>query len=317
MARTLPRWMHQKHGAYYLVRKNKWHRLAGNLHDALVEYARLTAGPETGALAKLVVDVLDDLKTTVAPSTYKNYVTCSRRFLEAFAEFAPQQIKPKHVGRFLDDHKATLSMANLLHSFMRNVFRRAVRWGVVDADPTRDILKFKTEGRDRLITQGEWKRIQAHASPTLRCMMDIAYLTGQRISDVMKIRYSDITEEGVFVKQGKTKVRRLIQMTPDLDAAIKEARAIHQSVKGLTLFHKRDGMPLAYSTMYGHWRRACEAAKVRGAHFHDIRAGTATDADEAGMDSKGLLGHTTESSHQRYLRSKKVKKVMPVPARKS
>ncbi len=44
MARTLPRWMHEKHGAYYLVRKNKWHRLAGNLHDALVEYARLTAG---------------------------------------------------------------------------------------------------------------------------------------------------------------------------------------------------------------------------------------------------------------------------------
>ncbi len=54
MARSLPRWMHEKHGAYYLVRRNKWHRLAGNLHDALVEYARLTSGSAQGALGELV-----------------------------------------------------------------------------------------------------------------------------------------------------------------------------------------------------------------------------------------------------------------------
>lgn len=317
MARTLPRWMHEKHGAYYLVRKNRWTRLAGNLHDALLEYARLTAGPDDAALADLVSKALADMKLTVAASTFKNYQTCSRRVLEAFAEFTPQQVKPHHIARFLDDNKATPSMANLLHSFLRNMFKRAVRWGIVESDPTRDIEQFKTGGRDRLITDDEWRRIKAHASPTLACLMDLAYLTGQRIGDVMKIKYADITEEGIYVKQEKTKARRLIVMTADLEAAIREARTIHQSVKGLTLFHKRDGKPLAYSTIYGHWRRACAAANVEDAHFHDIRANAATEADEAGMDSRTLLGHTTESSHQRYLRSKKVKKATPLPARKS
>ena len=150
--------------------------------------------------------------------------------------------------------------------------------------------------------------------------MDMAYLTGQRIGDVMKIKYADIADEALYVKQDKTKTRRLIQMTADLDAAIKATRSIHQSVKGLTLFHKRDGSPLAYTTIYGHWRRACKLAGVDavgkgGAHFHDIRANSATDADDAGMDSRTLLGHTTESSHQRYLRSKKIKQASPLPAK--
>ena len=320
--RSLPKWMHEKHGAYYLVRQNKWTRLAGNLHDALVEYARLTAGPDSAALGKLVTDVLADLKLTVAESTYGNYVLCSKRVLKAFAKFTPQQIKPHHIARFLDANKKTPGMANFLHAFLRNVFKRAVRWGIVESDPTRDIEKFKMEGRDRLITDDEWKRIKEYASPTLSCLMDMAYLTGQRISDVMKIRYSEITEEGIYIKQKKTKASRLILMTPDLDAAINAARAIHSSVKGLTLFHKSDGAPLVYSTIYEHWRRACAAAGIEavgknGAHFHDIRANAATDANEAGMDSMLLLGHTTESSHQRYLRSKATKKAVPLPAKKA
>ena len=69
MARVLPRWMHEKHGAYYLVRNNKWTRLSGNLHDALVEYARLTAGPDQGALGELVTRALADMKLTVAATS--------------------------------------------------------------------------------------------------------------------------------------------------------------------------------------------------------------------------------------------------------
>lgn len=317
MARDLPKWMHQKHGAYYIVREGKWHHIGRNLHDALVEYARLTSGPDQAALGKLVADVLDDLRLTVADNTYKNYVNASRRFLEAFAEFAPEQIKPQHVARFLDDNKTTPSMANLLHAFMRNVFKRAVRWGVIEADPSRDIAQFKTEGRDRYITADEYARIREQCPPTLQSLMDIAYITGQRMGDCRHIKYSDISEDGVFVKQQKTKARVLIAMTPDLDAAIKAAKDIHQSVKGLTLFHSRDGSPIKYHTLYKQWCKACEKAGVENAHFHDIRAAAATDADDEGLDSKTLLGHTTDRSHNRYLRSRKTKVAQPNKARKS
>lgn len=315
--RTLPRWLHRKHGRYYLVRNNQWRPLSRDLHDALVEYARLTARDGGRELQILVDRALKDMDAEVAASTIKNYKVCAKRVLEAFDEFAPSQIKPTHVAQFLDDNKATPSMANLLRSFLRGVFVRAVRWGVVESDPTRDIRPFKTGKRTRYITEGEFAAIRAQATPTLQCLMDIAYITGQRIGDVMGIRYADISDDGLYVEQEKTKARVLIAMTPDLSDAIGRARELHRSVKGLTLFHKRDGSKLSYFTIYGHWRRACHAAGVQDAHFHDIRAASATDAKAAGMDSKTLLGHTTDSSHSRYLRSKTVPLAQPIPARKT
>lgn len=317
MARTLPRWMHLKHGRYYFVRDNKWHPLSRDLHDSLVEYARIVSAGEKGKIDDLIDRALADMQKTVAASTFKNYSACARRVKETFAEFDPPQVRPTHIARFLDDNKDTPSMANLLRSFLKGTFDRAVRWGEVDSNPVREIKNFRTAKRDRYITPDEYKSIRDNASPVLQCLMDVAYITGQRIGDVMAIRYADISDDGVFVRQQKTGNKVLITMTPDLAAAIEQARAIHQSVKGLTLFHKRNGKPLSYQTIYGHWRKACSAAKVENAHFHDIRAATATDAKRAGQDSKTLLGHTTESSHNRYLRSKETPVAKPVMARKS
>jgi len=186
----------------------------------------------------------------------------------------------------------------------------------VEADPTRDIEQFTTGKRDRYITAGEYDRIREHATPTLACLMDIAYITGQRMGDCRHIRYSDISEAGVYVKQQKTKARVLIAMTSDLAEVIARARALHQSVKGLTLFHRRDGTPIPYGTLYHQWTNACRDAKVEDAHFHDIRAAAATDAKAQGLDSRTLLGHTTESSHNRYLRSKETKVATPNKARR-
>lgn len=108
----------------------------------------------------------------------------------------------------------------------------------------------------------------------------------------------------------------MIAMTPDLADVIKRARALHSSVNGVTLFHKRDGTPLLYKTINHQWNKACRAAKVENAHFHDIRAAATTDAKASGLDSRALLGHTTESSHNRYLRSKETKVAAPNKARK-
>jgi integrase len=317
MARTLPRWLHEKHGAYYLVRHNKWRRLAGNLRDALIEYARLTSGPEGGAFGELVSRTLDDLKLTISANTYRVYASCARRVLEAFVEFTPPQVRPYHIARFLDDNKATPGMANSMRTFLNNMFQRAVRWGIVESNPVRDIDKFKIAKRDRYITAEEYQRIREHATPTLACLMDIAYLTGQRIGDCLRIRYADISEDGIFVRQQKTKTRVLIAMTPDLSDAIDKARTLHQSVKGMTLFHRRDGTLIPYATMRDQWRRARFAAGVEDVHFHDIRAAAATDAKAQGLDSKTLLGHLTDSSHNRYLRSKEIKVATPNRARKS
>lgn len=316
MARLLPRWLHLKHGGYYYVRDNRWRLLSRDYGAALAEYARIVGRPGSG-VGKLVDRALADMRPGIATSTYAVYSICAERVTEAFAEFAPPQIRPVHVAQFLDDAKATPSMANTLRAFLLNVFNRAVRWGIIESNPARDIKPFPVRRhRDRYITAAEQAAIRAAATPTLQCLIDVAYLTGQRISDVLAMRLADIAPEGVFVRQRKTGARVLIEMTADLADAITRAKSLHGSVRGLTLFHKRDGSPLAYKTIYGHWRAACAAAGVADARFHDLRAAAATDAKAAGQDSRALLGHTTESAHAGYLRSREIVHARPVRARK-
>jgi hypothetical protein len=60
-----------KHGAYYLVRNKKWTRLGSDLHQALVEYARLVS-QSGGTMPQLIRDmmprVLRDKRTGKAKS---------------------------------------------------------------------------------------------------------------------------------------------------------------------------------------------------------------------------------------------------------
>jgi integrase len=307
--------MYFKHGAYYLVRQNKWIRLNKNLREALIEYASLTTISEGGELQKLISDALADMGLSIAPGTYKNYSACVNRILEAFIEFRPEQIRPQHIARFLDDNRETPAVANTLLGFLRNVFQRAVRWGVVETDPTRDIRGFKIKKRDRYITVDEYRRIQEYATPVLRCLMDMAYLTGQRIGDILNLKLADIEETGITFVQQKTGAKVRIAMTPDLAEVIERAKSLHTSIRGATLFRRHDGSLIPYNTINGQWVQSTRMAGVEDAHFHDLRAAAATDAKAQGLDSKTLLGHKTESSHNVYLRSHEIKTATPNKAR--
>ncbi len=56
--------------------------------------------------------------------------------------------------------------------------------------------------------------------------MDLLYLTAQRISDVLALRVSDITDAGIRFEQEKTGARALVAMTPELQGVISGARSV-------------------------------------------------------------------------------------------
>lgn len=315
-SRKLPVRMHLKNGRYYYVHKNKWTPLSRDFHEAIVEYAKIMK-PNKGGMEELIDRFMFDAKTALKPRTLRTYTVAAEKLKKAFIEFSPELVKPMHVAQVLDHNRKTPAMANVMRNVLKQVFTKAVVWGLAEINPVQFVPPFKAGKRDRYITEAEFKAIKAKATPTLQAIMDICYITGQRIGDVLKIRYADIQDDGVFFKQEKTGNRLKVEMTDDLKSAIDSARALHQSVKGLTLFHTRQGKPFAYWTIRTLWTRATTSAGIEDVHIHDIRAKAATDAKAQGLDSKTLLGHTTESSHNRYLRSKEIPVAKPVKIRKS
>lgn len=301
--------LHLKNGAYYYVFRNKWTFLSREYAEALHLYAGLIA-PNTGKLPPIIDRWLAG--KTLATKTRSAYSVVANKLKVAFEEFRPEDVKPSHLYQLIAAKKITTGMAGHYRSVMVGVMQLCVEEGLIDVNPINEVKHYTSRSRDRYLTDEEYLSIHTKATPTLRAIMDVCYLTGQRIGDVLSIRYSDLTEDGIVFEQQKTKTRLCVEWSPDLRLIVANAKALHQSVKGLTLFHTRQGKPFSYNTVRTLWDRAVRYSAIEDAHMHDIRAKAATDAKKQGINSQALLGHKSEAVHLRYQRNKETPLVSPV-----
>lgn len=298
--------MYLKHGRYWYVAAGKWHALSKNYADALTQYARHTSSQGDGMPA-----LIDRFLIEVAPSksakTQKEYTRLGTRLKSILAEFQPRQIKPHHVAKIVDhEAKTAPTQANRMLSLLSVIFAKAVRWNIVDSNPCRDVDGISVKKRNRYITDAEFAAVKAKANPSIACIMDFCYLTGQRISDVLKVRLSDITSEGVYFEQGKTGKKLMVGMGPELAEVIEQAKSLHNKVRGMTLFHGRGGKQYTYFGVSAMFRRACQSAGVADFHLHDIRAKALTDLDRQGGDAQTLGGHGNRSTTEGYIKARDV-----------
>lgn len=307
--RELPACVYLRHGSYFHVVAGKWHPLGKDLKSALSLYAKRISAP-TDKMPGLLSRWLDD--ANIAIKTRRTYGVIVRKLSAILAEFDPHEVTARDIMAIMHHHRKQPAMANHMRTVLIGSLELAFIEQMVERNVARDVRPLPTQSRDRYITHAEYAAIHAKATPTLKAIMGLCYLTGQRIGDILAIRYADLGEEGIAFKQQKTKHRMIVAWSPDLRAAVEEARALHSSLRGMTLLHTRRGTPFSYNTVRTLWDRACAAANVEDAHLHDLRAKAATDAKKQGIDSRALLGHTTETSHLRYLRSKETPIAQPL-----
>lgn len=294
-----------KHGAYWLVKANKWTRLGSDLGLALAEYARMVGSKKLGGMSALIDTTLKAITPRLAASTADQYTYAAEVLKRKLRQFEPHEVKAKHVFGIRDSLKSTPNMANRVLSFLRQVFDREVERQRLDSNPCVGVPRLPEAKRTRLLTDKEWRAIHDKAGPRLKVIMQLQYLTGQRIGDVLSIRRSQLTDDGIVFQQQKTGARLLVRWSPDLRAAVAAANAL-SSVQALTLLRGRDGGAPDYRSVADQWAKACAAAGVKDAKPNDGRAKSATETKRQGKSAQKLLGHTTEANTGRYLRDKEI-----------
>lgn len=306
--RDLPAKVYRKHGAYYYVHQNKWERIGSTLEEALEAYARKVKATSTGAgMPRLIDDVLKQIAPKLKPNTLKQYEAAGQRLKEILAEFEPHQVKAKHVAAIKNSMAGTPNMANRIISFLRTVCTYAVEWQLMDSNPCVGIRRFEEKKRDRYLTDAELVAILAESTENMRVIYLMAYLTAQRISDVLGIKLTDINDEGIAFKQQKTDKRLIVAMTPDIKDVVARAKALPRSARGLTLFTtKRTCKPVIYETVKQQFKKACERAGVKDATLHDLRAKSITDAKKQGHNPQKLAGHSDPRMTERYIRLREI-----------
>lgn len=316
--RHLPPCVHFKHGAYYYVKNGKWEPLGRELGDALDAYSKKIETPK-GGMAELIDRVMVEIRPNLKPSTLRQYNAAAERLKAYLVEFTPQQVKPKHVAAIKVALSDTPNMANRLLSVLRTVFAQALEWQLVESNPCVGVKRHVESKRGRYITDEEFLAIYAKANTQLQIIMDLCYLTAQRIGDVMAIRLADLNnKDGIPFKpektDGSTQAKLLVKWTPDLLQVVGRAKALHYregKVRTLTttLLINRLRRPPTYAAVRDLWKRACEAAGVQDAHIHDLRAKSLTDAKSEGHNPQALAAHSTPAMTERYIRLRETPQV--------
>jgi integrase len=249
----------------------------------------------------------------LADKTRRQYEHVAIKLREFFKGATMGVITPAHIALWMDNHPS-LIQANTGKAIVSNVFLVAVRHGLVDRNPCKEISYHVPSKRDRLITDDEYRAIRSRAQPFVQIAMDIAYLTASRVQDILDIMLRDITDKGLFIQQGKTGKRMLFSLNDDLREVLTRARTLPRSIRGMHLLCNRKGQPYLYGVFNWHWLKAVRAAGVQGVHFHDIRAKSATDAKGQGLDYQKLLGHTSRAMSDRYIRGREIEIIAPLTA---
>lgn len=314
----MPPRMHKKGGTYYHVSSGtprKWVKLGREFAIAIRLYAEIegTRCPENDATFRAIaVRYRREIFPAKAPQTQRDNEKELTNLEGVFGDMPVNAIKPYHVRRYLDirGRKAKVR-ANRERALLSHVFNCAREWGYTDvANPCAGVKGHKETGRDRYVEDDEYHAVWGKAHFTVQDAMDVAYLTGQRPGDVIRMNRADIKGGALWFTQRKTGKKLRITIEGELQTVINRIIARPRKATGLSLIQDEDGQPLSHTTLRSRFDAARRAAKV-SFQFRDIRAKSATDLENLAHAQK-LLGHKTRAMTEHYTRNRKGEKVSPL-----
>jgi integrase len=200
------------------------------------------------------------------------------------------------------------SSINKMVSLARRIYYLAMDAGMVKSNPFARRGAFKEEPKGHYIPDQEFWKIYKHLPDYLKPVIMVAYLTGMRRGEILKLKWDrvNLSEGYVDLTPDDTKTdepRRIyfgnMKELKDvfIDAARKK-KAGHNLV-----FTKDDGSPVPKWYIQRLFKNACSEAKVLPYRLHDLRHTFNTNMTKAGVDQvvvMKLTGHKTNAMFLRY-----------------
>jgi len=339
MANGLPdRWT-KKHGAfYYIVPKNlksnfdnkSWYRLGSTEPEAYQEWARLLGVKQRSyrTMNSLFDRYMIEISPGKSPKSLNENVRQIKKLRAAFGAMNPKAVKPVHVYQYMDARIKTPVAANREVALLSHVFTKAIRWGAIEENccTEKKVERFPESPRDRYIEDHEFELFKnQYAGEFLTAYLEFKYLVGQRKSDILQVKISDLTDEGIRFRIGKkrkgqeeSKVTVLIEWTDELREAVVKVKSIKCKIGSIWLFANRSGgcyvhqsgrykgTPSGFDSI---WQRRMTKFESDGNlrfNEHDMRAKTATDLKQLDHANE-LMQHSSLTTTKRvYIRGESV-----------
>ena len=304
--------------------KRKEVPLGPDLYEAKVKWAKLEY-KNPPKIVRNMGEVFDRYEARIIPGkkprTQQDNLKELKQLRKAFENAPIDAITPQVVAQYRDARTAKVR-ANREIALLSHVFTIAREWGMTDkANPCAGVRRNKETPRDFYADSAVWDAVYAQAAQELKDTMQLAYLTGQRPADVLKISINDLSGDFLMVGQGKTQKRLRISllfegMDTKLSIFIKDLmeRRMLSRVRNSRLITNTGGLRMSAQMLRNRWDEArLKAVKqaiadnnpeltanIRQFQFRDIRPKAAS---EIGLDhASRLLGHSKEDITRKVYR---------------
>lgn len=315
MKRRLPKRLHLKHGAYYYVcrvreeggtkSKVKWQLLSKDYGEALRKWAELEGGKVKvkWTVADALAEYLRASEKRLRPATLLGYREAAKRLLAVFGPMAIEDLTKAQVytyvvkrGNYAGNRERGLISATYAHLIRTGVF--------TGSNPAAGMgYRHPEKPRKRYLTDAELEALLAAASPRMRLLFTFAYLTGMRQADVIGLKLTSATDDGILYTVQKTGEPHLIAWTDELRAIWRQAAG--SRIGAQHLFLDRDRKAYTGSAVRQATLRIAKRAKLSDVHFHDLRRKAGSDSADL-ASAQALLSHANSKITQRHYRAKLV-----------
>lgn len=240
-------------------------------------------------------------------------------------------VKPVHVAQYLHWRRRTAAVrANREIAWLSAAWNWGRETGMTTlSNPCDGVKRNKEHGRDIYVEHDEYDLIFSHADTPMREAMELAYLIGQRPSDLRNICETDIRGGCLTLQQSKTGAKVSVAVVGDLSLLVERIKArkatIVHGVRSLSLLCDESGRRLTKDQMRYRFNKARALAaaatsdenarkRLLSIQFRDFRAKAGTDVrDGSNLDAaQELLGHRNSAMTEHYTRKRKGKTVNPV-----
>lgn len=302
MKRTLPPYCYAKgaRGYVYYIRRGckpvRIHAQIGTPEFA-AEYALAMKGRAQARTGRNFAALIDRYKASpkyakLAPRSKADYDKVLEFIRDRIGDIDPAKVQRRHIIAWRDENAHALRFANYLVQIIRILMERAIDLGWRADNPAKGVGMLKGDKPE----PKAWPRdlvtaYRATATGQALLIFELCLGTGQRIGDVLRMRWDHLEAGGVNVRQGKTGARLWIPLTASLRAALDATPKT-----GLTILTNGQGKPLPYKTAQGLVMRVRKQIGADAYSIHGLRHTAAHELAAAGCTDEqiaALTGHST------------------------
>ncbi|WP_299663913.1 tyrosine-type recombinase/integrase [uncultured Ruegeria sp.] len=301
--RDLPKYVYrQRNGLYFQRRGWPTHKFKNQeLNPEFYrEYSDILSAkatkPPKHTFKALIMDYEKSHKfKKLSVRTKSDYTKYLGNIEDIFGKTNPSLMQRKDVIKLRESNADHHRQANYLVQVMRILMEHAIDLGWRSDNPARGVSMLKTPYDPRTHWPEElvekFRKEYPYGTPE-RLLFELLIGTGQRIGDVLEMKWTDIAGDGINLRQNKTGKPMWIPFTDHLRAALAAKR--HTSEYIVTQI-KDPSQPWSYRGASQAMRKARENIEALKYDLHSLRYTTAKELLIAGCDDDLIAAVTGQS----------------------